>query len=276
MKKSVSNDISYIILLIAAVCTLFPVAWAALTSFKQRVDILVLKPLFIFQPTLRNYIILFANEQPYYLWHIRVAASLFICLITVAICLLISSLAAYAFSRFNFWGAVSLPPFILSFRMMPPICFLLPWFIIFNTAGMLDTPWALIIVYSISTIPFDTWMLRGFFLAIPKDLDEAALTEGYSRSEIMFRIVFPLAKTGIIITTIFSFIFIFYEFMFAVVLTKLSWMTAPVALSRFLAAYATEWGPMMAATMTVTVPLIILMIILRKHVITGLTLGAVR
>lgn len=276
MRKSISDTISYAILVAAAAFTLFPIFVAALTSFKERTDILVLKPLLIFQPTLRNYIILFANEPPYYLWHIRVANSLIVCLTTVAFCLLISSLAAYSFSRFDFWGSKSLPPFILSFRMIPPVCFLLPWYTIFLSLRMLDNPFALIIVYSISTIPFDTWMLRGFFLAIPKDLDEAALTEGYSRLEILFRIVFPLAKTGIIMTTIFSFIFIFYEFMYAVVLTKLTWMTAPVALSRFLAAYATEWGPMMAATMTITVPLVIIMIILRKHVITGLTLGAVR
>jgi len=276
MSKWISNTISYVILVIAAVLTLAPIGWAALTSFKERTDILVLKPLLVFQPTLRNYIILFANEPPYYLWHVRVANSLFVCLITVAVCLLMSSLAAYSFSRFDFWGSKSLPPFILSFRMIPPVCFLLPWYLIFLDLHLLDNPLSLILVYSIFTIPFDTWMLRGFFLAIPRDLDEAALTEGYSRLEILFKIVFPLAKSGIMITTIFSFIFIFYEFMYAVVLTKLNWMTAPVALSRFLSAYATEWGPMMAATMTITIPLVIIMIVLRKHVITGLTLGAVK
>jgi multiple sugar transport system permease protein len=271
-KKVVVDALSYLVLTVAAILTLFPVAWALLTSFKQRTDIFTATPVFFFTPTLRNYIVIFSGE---YIWHIRLLNSFIIAGTTTLICVMIGALAAYGFTRYDWRHADSVANWILSIRFLPAVAVAIPWFIIFNYLRLLDTYVAVIITYITFTLPFAVWLLRGFFVAIPRELDEAALTEGYSRLEILLKIIFPLAKPGIIITSIFSMIFAWNEFLFALLLTRANTMTTPVALSTFLQGFLVEWGPLFAATMVTTLPFIIAVIILQKHIVRGLTLGAV-
>jgi len=271
-KKVVVDALSYLVLTVAAILTLFPVAWALLTSFKQRTDIFTATPVFFFTPTLRNYIVIFSGE---YIWHIRLLNSFIIAGTTTLICVMIGALAAYGFTRYDWGHADSVANWILSIRFLPAVAVAIPWFIIFNYLRLLDTYVAVIITYITFTLPFAVWLLRGFFVAIPRELDEAALTEGYSRLEILLKIIFPLAKPGIIITSIFSMIFAWNEFLFALLLTRANTMTTPVALSTFLQGFLVEWGPLFAATMVTTLPFIIAVIILQKHIVRGLTLGAV-
>jgi multiple sugar transport system permease protein len=272
VRKVFVDALSYLVLTVASVVSLFPVAWALLTSLKARTDIFTANPVFFFTPTLRNYIVIFG---PDYVWHFRMLNSFIIAGSTTVICVAVGALAAYGLTRYDWARADVVANWILSIRFLPAVAVAIPFFVMFNYLRLLDTYVAVIITYITFTLPFAVWLLRGFFVAIPRELDEAALTEGYSRQEILWKIVFPLAKPGIIITAIFSMIFAWNEFLFALVLTRAYTMTTPVALSTFLQGFLVEWGPLFAATMVTTLPFIIAVIILQKHIVRGLTLGAV-
>jgi len=273
MKKvQITNLAVYGVFTIAAILTLLPTAWAFITSFKKPWDIMTEEPVFIFEPTIDNYLRAFFH--PSYLFYEKIMNSVIVATSTTIICVALACLAGYALTRFDFRGSSGIASWILSIRMLPIIAVLIPWFLIFNSLKLIDTYLALIIPYMAFTLPFAVWMIRGFFLAIPRELDEAALTEGYSRLEILWKIILPLAKPGIIITAIFSEIFCWNEFQFALVLTR-THMTVPVGLAHFLQGYRIEWGPLFAATMVTAIPFIVVTIFLQKHVVRGLTLGAV-
>jgi len=274
MKKAqITNLVAYGVFTIAAILTLLPTAWAFITSIKKPWDIMTEEPVFIFEPTIENYVRAFIH--PSYLFHQKIINSVIVATSTTIICIALACLAAYALTRFDFKGSSGIAAWILSIRMLPIIAVLIPWFLIFNSLKLIDTYIALIIPYMTFTLPFAVWMIRGFFLAIPRELDEAALTEGYSRLEILWKIILPLAKPGIIITAIFCEIFAWNEFQFALVLARIECMTVPVGLSHFLQGYRIEWGPLFAATMVTAIPFIIAAIFLQKHIVRGLTLGAV-
>jgi len=152
----------------------------------------------------------------------------------------------------------------------------IPWFVIFNNLRLLDTYFAVIVTYITFTLPFAVWLMRGFLEAIPRELDEAALTEGCGRLQVLSNIILPLSKSGLLVTSLFCMVFAWNEFLLALILTRANVMTAPVGLSQFLQGFLIEWGPLMAATMVSTIPFLIIILILQKHLVRGLTLGALK
>jgi multiple sugar transport system permease protein len=208
--------------------------------------------------------------------------SIIICGFTMFIAMVFSTLAAYALSRFKFPGTDLFSNGILATQMIPAIMYLIPLYIMFVRFTMLTgipvkgTFPGMIMIYSAFFLPFSIWILRGFFAAIPKELEEAALIDGCSRLKVFWYVALPLAIPGIIATGIYIFLTAWDELMFAWVLTNADTMTIPVGIRLFVGNYQNRFDLMMAAAVVATLPVVVLFFMLQKHIVKGLTAGAVK
>ncbi|MFH1347710.1 MAG: carbohydrate ABC transporter permease [Candidatus Margulisiibacteriota bacterium] len=208
--------------------------------------------------------------------------SLIICGFTMFFAMIFSTLAAYALSRFRFPGSDLFSNSILATQMIPAIMYLIPLYIMFVRFTILTgipvkgTFPGIIMIYSAFFLPFSIWILRGFFAAIPKELEEAALIDGCSRFKVFWHVALPLAVPGIIATGIYIFLTAWDELMFAWVLTNADTMTIPVGIRLFVGNYQNRFDLMMAAAVVATLPVVVLFLILQRHIVKGLTAGAVK
>jgi multiple sugar transport system permease protein len=185
-------------------------------------------------------------------------------------------MAAYALSRARIRGKEQLGMWILSLRMVPPIVTVVPFFLLFNRLDLLDTYHGLLIVYMSFSLPFAIWMLQGFFSEVPTSLDEAAAADGAGPAKILFRIVLPMSRAGVAVTTIFTFVFAWNEFLFAFLLTRQDWVTAPVPLGSTATPFQTDWGYLTAGGIMFFLPLLIVVFLLQREMARGLTFGVVK
>lgn len=208
--------------------------------------------------------------------------SLIICGFTMLFAMVLSTLAAYALSRFRFPGSDLFSNAILATQMIPAIMYLIPLYIMFVKFTLLTgipvkgTFWGIILIYSAFFTPFSIWILRGFFAAIPKELEEAALIDGCSRFKVFWYVALPLAIPGIIATGIYTFLTAWDELMFAWVLTNADTMTIPVGIRLFVGNYQNRFDLMMAAATVATIPVVVIFFMLQKYIVKGLTAGAVK
>ncbi|OGC10156.1 ABC transporter permease [candidate division WOR-1 bacterium RIFCSPLOWO2_12_FULL_45_9] len=208
--------------------------------------------------------------------------SLIICGFTMVFAMIFATFAAYALSRFRFPGADIFSNAILATQMVPMIMYLIPLYIMFVRFTIMTgipvkgTYPGMILIYSAWFLPFSIWILRGFFAAIPKELEEAALIDGCSRLRVFWHIALPLAIPGIIATGIYVFLTAWDELMFAWVLTDADTMTIPVGIRLFVGNYQNRFDLMMAAAVVATLPVVVLFFMLQRHIVRGLTAGAVK
>ncbi len=208
--------------------------------------------------------------------------SLVICGFTMLFAMVFSTLAAYALSRFRFPGSDLFSNGILATQMIPAIMYLIPIYIMFVKFTLLTgipvkgTFYGIILIYSAFFIPFSIWILRGFFASIPRELEEAALIDGCSRFRVFWHVALPLAIPGIIATGIYIFLTAWDELMFAWVLTNADTMTIPVGIRLFVGNYQNRFDLMMAAAVVATLPVVVLFFMLQRHIVKGLTAGAVK
>jgi multiple sugar transport system permease protein len=208
--------------------------------------------------------------------------SLIICGFTMLFAMIFSTLAAYALSRFRFPGTDLFSNSILATQMIPAIMYLIPLYIMFVKFTLLTgipvkgTFYGMIMIYSAFFLPFSIWILRGFFAAIPRELEEAALIDGCSRFKVFWHVALPLAIPGIIATGIYIFLTAWDELMFAWVLTNADTMTIPVGIRLFVGNYQNRFDLMMAAATVATLPVVVLFFMLQRHIVRGLTAGAVK
>jgi len=264
-----------IFLLIAAVIfgvILFPPVVLFLTSIKTELDALSFPPKWIFKPTLQNYTTIF-KFSPFtrYLLNSLIVASL-----NTGVVLVLGSLAAYSLARFRFKGADNLAFWILSVRMMPPVAAIIPIYIIMRNLHLLDTPWSLVITYLTFNLPFAVWMMRSFFQEIPREIEESALVDGCSIFRSFRSIALPLAAPGLAATGILTFIFSWNEFLFALILTGSKAVTLPVGITGYMKETGINWGYMTAGGALALVPVIVFTILVQKHLVKGLTMGALK
>ncbi|WP_019586873.1 carbohydrate ABC transporter permease [Deinococcus apachensis] len=264
----------YLLVLVIAVYLLFPFLWAVLTSFRRAGD-LFLPPLqFITAPsTLSNYTQVFANAS----FQRGLLFSLLVAVASVLISLLLGSFAAYALGRFRFRGKAFILYIILAVSVFPQIAVLGGLFTLVQTTGLFNNPIALIFSYLIFTIPFTVWVLTSFVRDIPGELEEAALVDGASPLQTLFRVLFPVMMPALVTTGLLAFINAWNEYLFALTFTS-SNRTVPVVIANYSGAsqYDQPWGPIMAASIVVTVPLIILVLVFQRNIVSGLTAGAVK
>lgn len=271
--RYVLKTLFHIVLAFVIALAIFPIYWAITTSFKSKTDALASPPVWIFKPILESYkYITYARIAfPRYLFN-----SLIISIGTAVIAISLGSLSAYALARYDFKGKENIAFWMLSTRMMPPPAMLIPIYIFMRTLKLVDTHLALILIDTIITLPFTVWVMRGFFEDIPIEIEEASLVDGCSRMGTFFRVVLPLSAPGLIVTALFCVMFSWNEFLFALVLTSTRAKTATVACTEFRGWMETAWGPACAAATITIIPILIITLFLQKHLIRGLTFGAVK
>lgn len=251
---------------------LFPVMWMLLTSFKTNTDITSRVPVFLFHPTWEHYRTLLVT----YHFTQFFRTSFIIASITTIFTIAVGCLAAYALACIEQRRSKDIAMWILSQRMMPPIAVIIPFFILFRIYNLIDTYVGLIIVYLVPALPFAIWLLRSFFRDIPPAVREAALLDGLRHWQILRNIIAPLAGPGIAVTAIFTFIFTWNEFLFALFLASERAVTVPVGISQLILAYQVLWGEVAAAGALALLPLLLVVFYLQRHIVRGMTLGAVK
>lgn len=258
----------------AAVCFafLFPFLCMLLVSFRSRVDVIQPERLFTAPFSLENYLFLIEGGDigPYFLNSAIVAVA------TTVASLLLGSLAAYGFARYNWKKREDRAFWILSQRFLPAMAVVIPYFLMAAMFNMLDTRLLLVICYMTFNIPFTIWMMRGFIEDLPAELEEAAFVDGCTRFQTIRLIVLPLVLPGMTATAIFCVINSWNEFVFANFLTSIHAKTVPTSVMMYLSISGVKWGEMAATGVLAVLPVFIFAIAVQKYMIRGLTFGAVK
>ncbi|MGD2049098.1 MAG: carbohydrate ABC transporter permease [Chloroflexota bacterium] len=307
-RARIAKRIKAIIVIIFAIIGLIPVAVMFLTSFKSRTEVVHIPPRIIFEPTLEGFVFLLtersqlpsaaleeakANAEDLGLFDRialnagqritgpsdftrRLRNSLIIATGSTIFSVTLGLFAAYAFSRFELPGKGDLLFFILSTRMLPAVVVAVPLFLLFRQVNLHDTHLGMIILYTVFNLSLTTWLLKGFIDEIPKEYEEAAMVDGYSRWQSFFKIVLPQTMTGLAATTVFAFIFAWNEYAFALMMTSETARTAPPSIATMLGRGGIEWSAIAAGTLAFLVPVIIIAFALRRHLLRGVTFGAIR
>ena len=248
-----------------------PLLWMLLGAFKSRADLYAIPPVWIPDFTYLDNFRQLLSEN----WR-NLLNSVLVTLGATALCVAIALPAAFGLVNFKFRGREFFADWILSTRMMPPIAAGVPLYMIFNGMGMLDTVWALIIVYAGFNIPFAVWVAMSFFRRVPKELIEAAHLEGCNWFQTFTKVALPLTRGGIATVATFVFIFCWNELLMALFLTTREAKTFPVVISSFVTTGMTYWEMISASSVIQIIPPIIFTLLMQKHIVSGLTMGAVK
>lgn len=300
-----SKRIAGAIVILYALVTMVPLAWIVMTSFKSPPDSISYPPKIVFEPTLEGYCNLFTTRTRQTAEYIqslgppsgtcdeitrnrnmviagtsnywpRFYNSLIIAFGSTFLAVTLGTLAAYGFSRFKVPLADDLLFFILSTRMMPPIAVAIPIYLMYRELGLSDTALGMILLYTAVNVSLAVWLLKGFIDEIPREYEEAAMIDGYTRLQAFRKVVLPQATTGIAATAIFCLIFAWNEYAFAVLLTSGSAQTAPPFIPTIIGEGGQDWPAVAAGTTIFLVPILVFTILLRKQLLRGITFGAVR
>ena len=300
-----SRRLAALVIVVYALVSSIPLAWIVATSFKTPNDAIAYPPKLVFTPSLEGYVNLFTartRQTPEYLaslpppetWYEelvrkrnmvitgpsrfagRYANSLIIGFGSTFFAVLLGTFAAYAFSRFGIPLKEDLLFFILSTRMFPPIAVAIPIYLMYRQLGLTDTQLGMIILYTAVNLSLSVWLLKGFIDEIPKEYEEAAMVDGYSRLQAFRKVVLPQAATGIAATAIFCLIFAWNEYAFALLLTSGLAQTAPPFIPNIIGEGGLDWPAVAAGTTLFLLPVMIFTILLRRHLLRGITFGALR
>jgi multiple sugar transport system permease protein len=306
------NRVAIACVFLVLVIYLLPLYWISSTAFKPRNLATTVPPTVVFTPTLTAFVKLFTTRvqargepdpeeyatAPWYekavldsgerfikdadgkiessgYWS-RFLNSIIIAVSSTFLAVAMGTLTAYGFSRFRMPGEQDWLFFILSTRMLPPVVVAIPMFLMYRTVGLVDTHVGLIILYTAFNLSFAVWIMKGFIDEIPIEYEEAALVDGYTRMQAFFKIVLPQAATGIAATAVFSFITAWNEYAFALMMTNRRAQTAPPYIPAQLGSGITDWTVIAAGTFLFLLPVAIFTFLLRKHLLRGVTFGAIR
>lgn len=250
----------------------FPFYWMVSSSFKQQADLLASPPVWLFHPTWANYFAIFADQKVVD----GVYNSLIVAVSTTVLAVVLGTPAAYALARFEFRGKADLWFWFISNRMISPIVLALPIYLLAQKVGLLDTHLVLILVYLTFNLPIVVWICTDQFRSIPDELGQAARLESATQWQVFRLIYLPLALPGVAVSAIFSFIFSWNELLYALVLTRRDVQTAPVIATSFMSGYELPWGKIMATGTVIVLPVTIFALLVSRHMIRGLTMGATK
>jgi multiple sugar transport system permease protein len=307
LRPQLTRGIKASLAVVAMIIMLIPAVWMGMTAFKSRPDAVAVPPKVLFEPTVEGFVSLLTRRRQLTSEEIdaykqrddlnfadRLALkrgqaiigqsdfpkflrnSLIIASVSTFFSIFFGVLAAYAFSRFKVRGENDLLFFILSTRMLPPVVVTIPIFLMYRALNLYDTHFGLILLYTAFNLSFAVWLLKGFIDEIPREYEEAALVDGYTRLQAFRKIVLPQSMTGIAATTVFSFIFAWNEYAFALMLTADVARTAPPSLPSRIGTGGVEWAAIAAGSLAFLVPVILLTFGLRQHLLRGVTFGAIR
>jgi len=251
----------------------FPVLWALMTSFKSERDVLAYPPTFFFTPTLDNYraVIFGASSILHNLWSSMVLSSW-----TTLLTMLFAVPAAYALARLHYPGKRSSGFYVLATQMLPPMGLIIPYYLVLQKIGGLDTYSGLTAIYLSFSLPFAIWLMVSYFEDIPYEMEEAALLDRAGRVRTLWYVILPQVRGGIAVTTIFVFLNAWNEFLFAVVLGGNHVRPVTVAMFNFISVEQTQWARLAAGAMLAMAPVILIGLAAQRHIVKGLTVGAVK
>src|SRR5947207_2675279 len=300
-----SKRVAGVLVVLYALITMVPLAWIFLTGFKSGPDSIAYPPKLVFTPSTEGYCNLFttrSRQTPEYVAQLppvagvcdaharannmvvvgpsnfppRFINSVIIAFGSTALSVVLGVTAAYAFSRFKVPGKDDLLFFILSTRMMPPIAVAIPIYLMYREVGLSDTRLGMILLYTAVNVSLAVWLLKGFIDEIPREYEEAALVDGYTRLQAFVKTVLPQAATGIAATAVFCLIFAWNEYAFAVLLTSGVAQTMPPFIPFIIGEGGQDWPAVAAGTTLFIIPIVCFTVLLRKHLLRGITFGAVR
>lgn len=273
MRNKTYQVLYYVVLWLISILFFLPVFWIFLSAFKSKDDLLAMPPKWVFTPTLDNLLAMFAGNNFFkYLLN-----SFVISLTAVLIALVVSFLASYSFSRFQPKGTNFLMFLLLSMRMVPAAAVVVPVFLMYTSLGWKDTHMGIILFYAMFSIPFSVWILKGFIDGVSIRYDETALVNGGSRFHVIFRVVLPQVKPGLIAAFIFNMIFVWNEFLFNFIIGGKKVSTIPVALANGLyTSKGIDWTFIASLSLVYTLPLIIAIYFFQRYLLVGMTFGTVR
>ncbi|ESZ24381.1 carbohydrate ABC transporter permease [Mesorhizobium sp. L2C084A000] len=306
------NRVAIVAVLLVTIIFLAPIYWIASTAFKPRNLATTIPPTVVFQPEISPFVKLFTKrsqlrsaptpeEYAAAPWWERVVFdggekivrdgkgqvqwsgypsrfmnSLIIAITSTVLAVGMGTFTAYGFSRFKVKGEADLLFFILSTRMLPPVVVAIPMFLMYRAVGLNDTHVGLIILYTAFNLSFSVWLMKGFMDEIPKEYEEAALVDGYTRMEAFFKIVLPEAATGIAATAVFCFITAWNEYAFALIMTNRRAQTAPPFIPSQVGSGLPDWTVIASGTFLFLLPVAIFTFLLRNHLLRGMSFGAIR
>ncbi|MGO8368707.1 carbohydrate ABC transporter permease [Rhizobium ruizarguesonis] len=306
------NRVAIAAVLVITLIFLAPIYWITSTAFKPRNLATSIPPTVLFEPELSPFVKLFTKRSqlrgaptpeeyaaaPWWERMVfdggekivrsgrgevqpsgypnRFMNSLIVAITSTVLAVGMGTFTAYGFSRFKVKGEADLLFFILSTRMLPPVVVAIPMFLMYRVVGLNDTHWGLIILYTAFNLSFSVWLMKGFIDEIPREYEEAALVDGYTRVEAFFKIVIPEAATGIAATAVFCFITAWNEYAFALIMTNRRAQTAPPFIPSQVGSGLPDWTVIAAGTFLFLLPVAIFTFLLRNHLLRGMSFGAIR
>jgi ABC-type glycerol-3-phosphate transport system permease component len=273
-QQRLTKVITYSLLIFGVLVVAVPFWYMVITSLKPQSYIFEMPPrLWPQEITIRNYTEALGKDS----FGLYFVNSLFVAVVSTALTVLVSALLAYAFARIRFPGSELLFYIFLLGMMIPPVMLIIPQFIIAKYLHLLDSFQGLIVVYVTMNLAMNTFLLRGFFEGIPRDLEEAALMDGAGRWTIFWRIVIPLSRPGLAVVTIFTFLYSWDEFPWAhVAIKETSRRTLPIAIALFQSQHLTEWGQVFAASVVALIPVVIVFAVFQRYFIRGIAATGIK
>ena len=250
---------------------LFPIYWLFMISFKTPEEIFSSPP--VWYPAaiqFGNYAVLFKDGDAITVWN-----SLFVAFCSTVIAMFFGTLAAYSLARFR-TGGEHLGIWIISQRMIPPIAVVFPLFLLYVWFGWIDSYVGLILLYTAFNLPYVIWMMRGYIQDVPRELEESAFVDGCTRWEVLLKVVFPMCRAGLFATAVFTFVFAWNDFIFALVMTRNEVTTFPVQVTHYFGSQSNFWAKIAAMSALGTVPIFVAVAFLQRYLVRGISLGAVK
>ncbi len=261
----------YVGAVLVTVLFLFPIYWLFMISFKTPEEIFASPPAWYAKSVQwANYAVLFKDGDAITVWNSLVVAG-----ISTVFAMLLGTVAAYSIARFR-TGGDNLSIWIISQRMIPPIVIVFPVFLLYVWLGWVDSFHGLIILYTAFNLPYVIWMMRGYIEDIPLELEESALVDGCTRYEVLWKVVLPMTRAGLFATAVFTFVFAWNDFIFALVLTRTDVTTFPVQVTHYFGGQSNFWAKIAAMSVLGTVPIFIAVAMLQRYLVRGISLGAVK
>ena len=275
MTTRVPASLGLTLRLLAAVVTtllfLFPIYWLFMISFKTPDEIFSFPPKWYPGAVqFDNYAVLFRDGDAVTVWNSFIVAGG-----STLVAMFLGTICAYSLARFK-TGGDNLANWIISQRMVPPIAVVFPIFLLYVWLGWVDTFVGVILLYTAFNLPYVIWMMRGYILDIPQALEESALVDGCTRWEVIWKVVFPMSRAGLLATTIFTFVFAWNEFLFALVLTRTEVTTYTVQVTHYFGGQSNFWAKISAMSVLGTLPIFVAVAFMQRYLVRGISLGAVK
>jgi multiple sugar transport system permease protein len=270
-RKDVRLAFRYALATVVTLAFIFPVYWLFIISFKTPDEIFAFPPVWYPKAIqFANYGVLFKDGDA-----TTVANSLILASVSTVFAMILGTIAAYSLVRFK-TGGENLAVWIISQRMMPPVAIVFPVFLLYVWLGWVDSYVGLIVLYTAFSLPYVIWMMRGYIEDIPLELEESALVDGHTRWDVLWKVVLPMARSGLFATAVFTFVFAWNDFLFALVLTRTEVTTYTVQVTHYFGGQSNFWAKIAAMSVLGTVPVFFVVATMQRFLVRGISMGAVK